>query len=86
MSHIKWIISSFINYVKETEDNNNEHHSDGHTHDENDAPHTHFDDAFSHPHDEHGNHIEEFPPLILGQSMIKETEEFYQPEYASNVG
>jgi len=82
----KWIISSFINYVKETEDNNNEHHSDGHTHDENDAPHTHFDDAFSHPHDEHGNHIEEFPPLILGQSIIEETEEFYQPEYASNIG
>lgn len=69
----KWIISTFINH---TPGQPTEHCAeDGHTH---------FDDAFSHPHDEHGNHIleEEFsPPLILGQPT-----EFYQPEYASNIG
>ena len=63
----KWIISSFVNHVKQTPE---EHHSDGHIHDENDAPHTHFDDAFSHPHDEQWNHPHEAsPPLILGQAI-----------------
>ena len=59
----KWIISSFVNHVKPAPV---EHHEDGHTHDENDAPHTHFDDAFMHP-DEYLT--QESPPLILGQAV-----------------
>lgn len=78
----KWIISSFINHVKETK---SEHHEDGHTHDENDAPHTHFDDTFMHPHDEHENHPHEaFPPLILGQPIVRD--EINEAEYSFNVG
>jgi hypothetical protein len=79
----KWIISTFVNNVPE-QPTSNEHHQDGHTHDENDAPHTHFDDAFSHPHDEHGNHIEQFPPLILGQPIVRD--EIDEAEYSFNVG
>jgi len=78
----KWIISSFINNAKTTD---NGLYHDGHTHDENDAPHTHFDDAFSHPHDEHGNHPHEaFPPLILGQPIVRD--EIDEAEYFLDVG
>ena len=78
----KWIISTFIENVKPTK---SEHHEDGHTHDENDVPHTHFDDAFSHPHDEHENHPHEaFPPLILGQPIVRD--EINEAEYSFNVG
>ena len=60
----KWIISTFVNYALSMQ-TSNEHHEDGHTH---------FDDAFMHQHDEHGNHIEEFPPLILGQAITEVTD------------
>ena len=66
----KWIISSFINNLHHEvneQPTSNEHHHDGHTHDENDAPHTHFDNAFMHPH-------EEFPPLILGRAITEVTD------------
>ena len=80
----KWIISTFINNTPE-QPTSNEHHADGHIHDENDAPHTHFDDAFIHPHDEHENHPHEaFPPLILGQPIVRD--EIDQAEYSFDVG
>jgi hypothetical protein len=58
----KWIISSFINNVKTTDDGR---YHDGHTPYDNEQPHLH---------DEHGNHIEEFPPLILGQAITEVTD------------
>jgi len=75
----KWIISSFVNHVKPAPE---EHHSDGHIHDENDAPHTHFDDAFSHPHDEHI----ESPPLILGQAVEPSLDYDLSWEEEDNLG
>ena len=59
----KWIISTFINNAKTTD---NGLYHDGHTSYDNDEPHLH---------DEHGNHPhEEFPPLILGQAITKVTD------------
>ena len=47
----KWIISTFV-----CNQSDNPQDLPAPTHNEHDAPHTHFDDAFSHPPDEHDGH------------------------------
>ena len=69
----KWIISSFINNVKETKDNNNDHHDDGHEHDE-----------FGNHIEEEFPPLILGQPVV--QNDFDEADKFYQTEYASNVG
>lgn len=60
LSEDKWIISTFLlNSLNDPQDlpvPTHGEHNEPHTPDEHDSPHTHFDDAFSHPPDEHDGH------------------------------
>lgn len=86
LSDDKWIISTFICNEMAGQTPTVQTHDDSapHTHDEHDAPHTHFDDAFSHPPDEHDGHTHDKSGTIKARLTEYNELDWEEPQEVRN--